>query len=360
MTQDGATDEAALRGGVGEEISLEALTSGQQSEAEAFATRFLREVFRLRGVRIDRAQFLRAELHKRGIAPDELDRAISQTPIEAGLSPRLIDDIALASIKFETRKSSAMSFAAGMPGGLAMLATVPTDITQFYVHALRIAQKLTYVYGWQSLLQETQDIDDETLGKLSALLGVMMGVGMASGAVTSFATQVARPAVEKQVAKVALTKTAWYGPMKQVLRIVGVKVTRQTFAATVSKAVPVVGGVVSGSMTLVMLDTQSKRLMRHLRELPPPNVDAAQYLAMLRDAEDLEPNHNRSMGESAVAATTGLVNSFRPIDLDGDGVNTKQACRAGITPSLSALFPCHWLLSTGRIGDISGSSQSRV
>ena len=40
-------------------------------------------------------------------------------------------------------------------------------------------------------------------------------------------------------------------------------------------------------MTLVALRTQSTRLQKHLRELPPPGVDAAQYLAALDDLFDL-------------------------------------------------------------------------
>src|SRR5690606_15682152 len=110
-------------------------------------------------------------------------------------------------------------------------------------------------------------------------LGVMMGVGGASVAVSHFAVRVARPAIQKKIVSVALTKTAWYLPMKNILRVIGVQVTKQSFAKTVTKVVPVVGGVVSGSLTYVTLNIQSKRLMKHLREIPPPNVDAADYLA---------------------------------------------------------------------------------
>lgn len=266
--------------------SLADVTEEQQAEAEAFALIFLKEVLRLRGVSIDRDRFLKAELHKRGVESEVVAQAIAGTPVGAGVSLSLLDEIASSSIRFETQKSSALSFAAGLPGGFAMVGTIPGDITQFYVHAFRVMQKLAYVYGWQALLEDAKDVDDETLGKLASLLGVMMGVGAASGAVTAFAANVARPAVQKQVAKVALTKTVWYTPLKQVLRIVGIKLTKQTLASTVAKVVPVVGGVVSGGMTMVMLDSQSKRLMGHLRSLPPPNVDVVAYLSALRELDD--------------------------------------------------------------------------
>lgn len=313
---------------------LKDVTVEQQKAAEQFALEFLKEVLRLRGVRIDRAQFLKAELHKRGVGPEVLERAIAETPVAAGISLSMLDHIAVSSIRFETQKSSAISFAAGLPGGFAMLGTIPGDITQFYVHAFRVMQKLAYVYGWQALLEDAKDVDDETLGVLASLLGVMMGVGAASGAVTTFAANVARPAVQKQITKVALTKTAWYTPMKQVLKIVGVKITKQTFANAVAKVVPVVGGVVSGSMTMITLDSQSKRLMRHLREIPPPNVAADVYLEALR-ALDEDPTE--SLGGKVGAVATGAVGLFRPVDRDGDGVPDESQAVEGVKGAASAV-----------------------
>jgi hypothetical protein len=280
---------------VGTNPCLNAMMDEQEGEAQQFAIAFLKKVIRLRGVRIDRAQFLKAELHKRGIGATQIDWAIRENPAVAGIPPVMLDEIAASAIDFETGKSTALSFAAGLPGGFAMIGTVPADITQFYVHAFRVMQKVAYVYGWQSFLNDIEDIDDETLGMLAAFLGVMMGVGGASTSVSLFAVQVARPAVQKKIASVALTKTAWYLPMKQTLRIIGVQVTKQSFAKTVSKVVPVVGGVVSGGLTFVTLNIQSKRLMMHLRELPPPNVDAEAYLATVKLADEMVPHRTKAL-----------------------------------------------------------------
>lgn len=288
--------------------SINSMLAEQDREAEQFAIAFLKKVIRLRGVRIDRAQFLRAELHRRGVGSAAIARAVNENPAVAGISPTMLDKIARSVIEFETAKSTALSFTAGLPGGFAMIGTVPADITQFYVHAFRVMQKLAYIYGWQSFLDDLDDLDDESLGILAAFLGIMMGVGGASVSVGLFAAQVARPAVQKKIASVALTKTAWYVPMKQTLRIIGVQVTKQSFAKTVSKVVPVVGGVVSGGLTFVTLRIQSKRLMEHLRELPPPNVDAEVYLAAVRQADDMAPTKARSIG-GAIAGKAGAVGS---------------------------------------------------
>lgn len=274
-------------------VGLSELSETQQAEAEQFAAEFLKRVLRLRGVRIDREHFLRAELHRRGIGPAAIEQALAENPAAAGIGLEMLDRMASDAVEFETRKSTAVSFAAGLPGGLAMIGTIPGDITQFYVHAFRIMQKVAYVYGWKSFLSDTEDIDDETLGKLAAFLGVMMGVAGASTSVTTFAAQVAMPAVQKKIAGVALTKTAWYTPMKQVLRVIGVKLTKDSFAKAVSKSVPVVGGAVSGSLTYASLRLQSARLIRHLRELPPPNVDAEEYLRTLHRVDEAAAEKER-------------------------------------------------------------------
>ena len=264
----------------GEELS--GILAEQDDQAQKFAVKFLKKIIRLRGVRIGRDDYLRQELRKLGLDDDTITLALKTTPVQAGVSLAQLDRLAASTIAFETRKSAAISFATGLPGGFAMLVTIPTDITQYYVHAFRVMQKLAYIYGWKDFLGDLDEIDDETIGKVTLFLGVMMGVGGASSSLTAFTTQIARPALQKQISKQALTKTAWYGPMKQILRVIGVNVTKNSFARTVTKAVPVVSGILSGGMTFMMLKNQAFRLQRHLRELPPPGVDAAQYLAALR------------------------------------------------------------------------------
>jgi hypothetical protein len=314
----------------GVDPSINSILDEQDSEAEQFAIAFLKKVIRLRGVRIDRAQFLRAELHKRGVGADAIDQAIGENPAVAGIPPAMLDEIAGSVIEFETAKSTALSFAAGLPGGFAMVGTVPADITQFYVHAFRVMQKIAYIYGWQSFLDDIDDLDDETLGILALFLGVMMGVGGASVSLSFFAAQVARPAVQKRIAGVALTKTAWYLPMKQTLRVIGVHVTKQSFAKAASKVVPLVGGVVSGGLTFVTLRIQSKRLMEHLRELPPPNVDAAVYLAAVKRADEMAPIKAKSIGGAIVEAAgavgsnvAGLFKSKRSNNHSGEAPEAK-------------------------------------
>lgn len=246
----------------------------QDQEAAAFALEFVGKLVRLRGVRIDRERFLTAELRRRRVASDVIARAVAERPAAAGVPAQILDEIARQSKAFETKKSTALAFTAGLPGGLALVAAVPADVTQYYIHAFRVMQKLAYLYGWQSFLDDCDEVDDETLAKLGTFLGVMLGVAGASGVVSGFANNVARPALQKQIANKALTKTAYYLPIKQVLRKVGVQINKQIFAKTVTKVVPVLGGVVSGGLTYASLRTGSRRLMQHLQTLPPALPDS--------------------------------------------------------------------------------------
>lgn len=247
----------------------------QDDDAEAFALAFMGKLLRLRGVRIDREQFLTAELRRRRVAEDVIARAVAGRPAIAGVAAETLDDIARHSIAFETKKSATMAFAAGLPGGFALVGTVPADIAQYYVHAFRVMQKLAYLYGWQSFLDDCHEVDDETLGELGAFLGVMLGVAGASTALTGFANNVARPALQKQLAGKALTKTAYYPLVKQTLKRVGAQINKQIFARTVTKVVPLVGGIVSGGLTYASLRAGSGRLAEHLKTLPPAFPDPA-------------------------------------------------------------------------------------
>ena len=262
--------EADLNESVQEDVEeLRETLAQQDSEAEKYAIEFLKKVVRIRGVRITRDEFLRQELRKLHMGDEAIASAVDSNPVLAGVSLEELDKLAEDIISFETNKSAAMSFAAGLPGGFAMVGTIPADLTQYYVHAFRIMQKLAYLYGWRELISDMDEVDDETIGVLAVFFGVMLGVGGAAQSLTMFARTVAMPALQKQITKQALTKTSWYPVMKHCLRFIGINLTKKTFAQGVSKAIPLIGGVVSGSMTFVSLQSQSSRLKNHLRELPP-------------------------------------------------------------------------------------------
>ena len=247
--------------------------SGQQSAPEQRALEFLAKVVRVPGVRVNREEFLRQELRKLHMSDDAIARAIDSNPLLAGVALTQIDTLAEEAISYETNKSAAISFVAGIPGGFAMLGTIPADLMQYYAHALRIMQKLAYLYGWGELLPDGRETDDDTLGVLAVFFGVMLGVGGATQSLTAFARVAAKTAYQNHATKRALMSITWYPVVKHSLRLIGINITKSTAAKGFSKIVPVIGGFVSSGLTFMALQSQSALLKGHLREIPPPGVD---------------------------------------------------------------------------------------
>ena len=260
------------------------------TDEEAFAYKIVRRAASLKGVRIDRDAFLRTELAKR--CPSDMVKAAVETTTQlAGVPMETMDAIADEAISLETKKVAGLSALAGVPGGLAVIGTIPADLVNYFAHVLRIEQKLAYVYGWPSFLDDEDEIDDETMYKLILFLGVILQVGGINVSLTNFATRTAAIGVAKSIEKQALTKTAWYPILKKVLAVLGVKVTKQNFASTVAKGVPILGGVVSGGITWATYKPGANSLKNHLRLLPQATggvVDEAGLEAALEAESERE------------------------------------------------------------------------
>jgi len=270
------------------DAELRGYTNEQASEAEQRAIEFLTKAVRIPGVRIDRDRYLREALDKVKATHDVIDRALASSPAAAGVPLGVLDYLADEAISYETNKSAAISFAAGIPGGFAMLGTIPADVTQYYVHAFRIVQKLAYLYGWRELLGAKEEVDEETIGIIAIFFGVMLDVEEAAMSLSSFASSTVMDTVKKQVTKQFLMKTSWYRAVKKTLQYIGVNLTKKAFTQGFSKVLPVIGGVVSSGLTFMSLQSQSSRLKNHLRELPPPGIDAEMWKQDITTANSVE------------------------------------------------------------------------
>ncbi|MEU3304665.1 hypothetical protein ABZ729_33375 [Streptomyces sp. NPDC006678] len=243
------------------------MVTGKVSEnAESRFSALLVGAARLPGVRIDREAYLRTAL-ARHCSEDELRRAIGATPAAAGIPLAVLDRVANESIRYETAKVSVVSAAAGIPGFIALPATVPADVAQYVAHMLRIAQKLAYLYSWPDLFSvDNDDLDDATKGVLTLFFGVMFGTQSANAAVGKVAGMMSEQ-VAKKLPQKALTQGVVYPIVKKVAGYLGVEMTKQTFAKSVSKAIPLVGAAVSGGLTFATFRPMSRRLKTHLSGL---------------------------------------------------------------------------------------------
>ena len=229
-------------------------------------TALVTRAMRLPGIKISREEFLYKQFRNR-YPPATVRKAIEMNPAAAGITREEIDRFARESIKYEAAKVSALSFAAGVPGGIAMAGTVPADIAQYFGFILRITQKLAYLYGFSEFRLQEDEIDDATLNEIMVFLGVMFGVNEANAAIVKLAEAVAQN-ILKQLPQKALTKGFVYPIVRIIAKQLGYTMTREMFTKGVSKVVPVVGGVANGSMTYVSFRTCANRLKKKFTELP--------------------------------------------------------------------------------------------
>jgi hypothetical protein len=235
-------------------------------------------------VRINRETFLRSQFDK--IYSEEMvSRVVESGPYEAGVPQKVITKLAQSTIKQETMVTSLTSAAAGIPGGFALLATVPADAIQVHGAMLRLSQKLAYLYGWTELLPEKGDtIDEETKNVLLLFVGTMYGVSSATGGLakisTSYSVHLAKTLPTK-----ALTQGAIYPIVKKVARALGIQMTKTIYGRGVAKLVPLAGAVISGGITFYSFRGMSRRLQTHLAKLHAQKVRSSSKPAVLKDSK---------------------------------------------------------------------------
>lgn len=215
------------------------------------------------GVKVSRDAFL-AEMFK--AKPSEVRNHILEVgPVAAGCAQAELKKMAYALVDKRTILSSGASFMAGLPGGLAMAATIPADTLQFFGVALRLAQEIAYLYGGEDLWADGAIDNEKVQNQLILYCGVMFGASGASATVKVLSSAMAKQVLKKLPQK-ALTKTFYYPIIKAIAKAVGAKMTKDIFAKGVSKAIPVVGGVVSGSITFISMRPMGRRLVNTLNE----------------------------------------------------------------------------------------------
>lgn len=220
---------------------------------------------RIPGVHIDREEFLRKQFMK-NYANDVIQDAVKFNPAHAGITVEEIDNIADQVIQYERNCVSGISLALGAPGGVAMVATLPTDIAQYYGYMLRAIQKLLYLYGFPEInVENGVNIDDETMNLITLCLGVMYGVEGSVASVKILSNALGK-GVEKKLLQKALTKGTFYPVVKKISRWFSVCMTKQVFAGFFRKAIPVVGGVVGGGITYLSFKPCCDNLKKSLQD----------------------------------------------------------------------------------------------
>ena len=228
-------------------------------------------IIKLPVARVDRAEFLHKELIR--YYPEEtVKTALEYNPAYAGIGKQRINNIADQVIQRETNKVAGISFAAGLPGGFALAATIPADVVQYLAFTIRAIQEIAYLYGFDEFDFEEEELDSYAMDQILIFLGAMYGVQGVDGSIKVIAEAAAQK-TSKDLANEALTKTAIYPVVKKVAKELRSKITKRIYVKGASKAVPVIGGAVSGGLTYATFKPNCKRLKRSLRDLEICDVE---------------------------------------------------------------------------------------
>lgn len=222
------------------------------------------QAIRLPGTSVNRTSFL-AEAIGAKHAPAIVQAAIATTPAMAGLTDRQIEKIAKKSLSRDGRRTTALSFAAGIPGGVVGAVTIPADLVQFYGYLIRAIQKLTYLYGWRDLVfVDATQADVATAGALVICLGVMAGVERADAALARLARLRASGADDARL-RSALAARAMQVEINEISAELTRRMAKRLTGQVAGKAIPLVGGIVSGVITGSGFDEMARRLLKELK-----------------------------------------------------------------------------------------------
>ena len=251
------------------------------------ALQVLQQVVKLPVVKVDRSKFLVDKFSKE-LDPKDISTLLEQGPSSL-LSQEILDRVANSCIMDNVLLASGTSVLAGLPGGLAMAITIPADVAQFYAFSLKLAQELGYIYGYDDLWASRDELSEDAQNTLLLYLGVMLGVNGTAALLRSGGVTVAKH-VMTTVPQKAVAKAGWYPILKKVMKIFGVTLTRRGLAKGMGKAIPILGGVISGGLTYATMKPMGERLQKELSKLV--NYSEVQYqndIAIIRkEAERIE------------------------------------------------------------------------
>ena len=220
----------------------------------------IEQAMKIPGVKVDRAEYLSTTFADQGILVPQI---VEEGPVASDYSEIELDNLAEKLILRRTSESSAMSFAAGIPGGLAVAATIPADTLQFFAMSLRMAQELAYLYGARDFW--SCEGEDGTLVRYQLIcsLGAMFEIEGAMAATRLLSSHLALRAVGGTPQR-ATTRAFWDPIVRKIGKDLTLRLTTDTASKGVAKLIPVIGGFFSGGMRFFSMRPMGQRLSRAL------------------------------------------------------------------------------------------------
>lgn len=218
----------------------------------------MRGALSLPGVKVDRKSFLTGVLRPYGDFSQFADGSPTDYyPIA------LIDGLADEVIKSHCLKATALSAAAGIPGGFASLGTIPADFAQYYWHYLVMAQKLAYLYGWPDLRDSDNNLGADAQAVLTLFMGSGLGMNVANAVIKEVAEQAAKQAI-RRLSAVAITRGGLFPIVERIARAIGIRLTQEAAGRAAGKLIPLLGAAISGGITYASFRPMARKLKREL------------------------------------------------------------------------------------------------
>ena len=207
--------------------------------------------------RVDRNEWLYKTLAP-FVSQEELTRINHLRP-EDLISPEIIDKLASEVVNQHTTQSSFLSAGFTVLGRNALCLATSCDVINFWVHQIRLVQKLAYLYGWDNFYTDGT-ATQETLARLTAMIGYGMEVyGMKK--VLLSATHDLSPLVSDKL-NLKMHFTSKNEGMKLVAQHLSIG-GKTLFATLVARRSSLVGAVLAGTINLLIY----KRIARRIKEI---------------------------------------------------------------------------------------------
>lgn len=142
--------------------------------------------------------------------------------------------------------TSAVSFAAGLPGGSLLGVTIPADVLQYTAAMLKLSQELCYLYGAEDFWAEGNDVED-VKSRLIVNAGAMLDI---DGGAELLRLTAANETPEGGIFEAAV---------KHITRDAGKELAKNAAMGGAAKVLPLIGGLVSGGVTYATLTPMGKR-----------------------------------------------------------------------------------------------------
>ena len=211
----------------------------------------IRKILTLPGAMVDRERFLREEFGAEPVAL--LNKILEEGPVEAGIPQLILLKKANALTTEESLKAGAITFMTGLPLPVIAGIAVPADIIKFYGTTIRLAQEIAYLYGQKDL----RNLDnDDVVNQMIIYLGAMLGATGAAEGVRMMASKLA-----VKFPEFAITKRMYQMINTFITRWFAANLTKKAFVDGVGNVVFLLGGIISGTFTLVIMKSMGKKLI---------------------------------------------------------------------------------------------------